>query len=42
MKLSAERIVADVLYLGKDAVSYEMNLLDQGMDSVPLMELVAR
>ncbi|OZF26147.1 phosphopantetheine-binding protein [Rhodococcus sp. 14-2483-1-2] len=45
MKLSAEQIVADVadvLHLEKDAVSYEMSLLDQGMDSVGLMELVDR
>ena len=45
MRLSTEQLiadVADVLYLEPAAVDYELNLSDQGMDSVRLMELVER
>ena len=45
MRLSTEQMiadVADVLYLEPAAVDYELNLSDQGMDSVRLMELVER
>ncbi|MDQ7909540.1 phosphopantetheine-binding protein [Phytohabitans sp. ZYX-F-186] len=45
MRLSTEQMiadVADVLYLDPAAVDYELNLRDQGMDSVRLMDLVER
>ncbi|MBT0770009.1 acyl carrier protein [Kineosporia sp. J2-2] len=45
MKLSTEKLiadVADVLYLDPAEVDYDLNLRDQGMDSVRLMELVER
>lgn len=45
MKLSTEKIVADVadvLYLDPAEIDYELNLQDQGMDSVRLMELMER
>lgn len=45
MRLSTEQLiadVADVLQLDPAAVDYELNLRDQGMDSVRLMDLVER
>lgn len=45
MRLSAEQLiadVADVLQLDPAAIDYELNLRDQGMDSVRLMDLVER
>lgn len=45
MRLSTEQMiadVADVLYVEPAAVDHELNLRDQGMDSVRLMDLVER
>lgn len=45
MRLSTEQMiadVADVLYIEPAEVDHELNLRDQGMDSVRLMDLVER
>lgn len=45
MSLSTEQViadVADVLYLEPAEVDHELDLRDQGMDSVRLMDLVER